>query len=435
MKGLLITYLLTYGGSVASLFNPFVGLLIYTFFGIVKPEATWSWAVPPGSYSRTIALALLVGWMVQGFGDWRFGRGRAIVGGLLGFWVLSVVGAAMAPNGAMAWHFVEQLTKIVLPILVGITTIDTIRKLKQLAWVIMLSQGYLAFEANLSYYRDGFNIIRELGMGGMTDNNAVAIAMDTGIGLAFFLGMQAAKGWQKALAFGSAALMAHSVLLSFSRGGMIGLIIVAFATFLLIPKQPKHYLLFLIAVLLVLRLAGKDVRERFGTSFAEGQQRDDSAHSRVELWKACGDIMCRRPLFGVGPDHFPLVASEYGFNQGKEAHSLWMQTGAELGIPALFCLLTYYGCCIVRLWPFSRERSAVPDPWLREAARMVIASLVGFMVSAQFVTLEGLEIPYYVALLGAGLLKVSSTSNNNRGVGILAGPSTRMPETFRVSTR
>jgi len=40
-------------------------------------------------------------------------------------------------------------------------------------------------------------------------------------------------------------------------------------------------------------------------------------------------------------------------------------------------------------------------------ARMVIASLVGFMVSSQFVSLEGLELPYYVVMIGAATLKVA----------------------------
>ena len=36
-------------------------------------------------------------------------------------------------------------------------------------------------------------------------------------------------------------------------------------------------------------------------------------------------------------------------------------------------------------------------------ARMVWASLVGFFVSAQFVSLEGLELPYYITLVGLGI--------------------------------
>jgi hypothetical protein len=50
----------------------------------------------------------------------------------------------------------------------------------------------------------------------------------------------------------------------------------------------------------------------------------------------------------------------------------------------------------------------VPDPFHRVAAQMTVAGLAGFLVSAQFVSLEALEIPYYVALLGMGALKLAS---------------------------
>ncbi len=78
-KGLLFTYGLTYGGALVSLFNPFSGLLIYICFAIVRPESMWFWSVPAGNYSRIIAIALLAGWAMHGFGSWRFGRARAIV--------------------------------------------------------------------------------------------------------------------------------------------------------------------------------------------------------------------------------------------------------------------------------------------------------------------------------------------------------------------
>ena len=37
---------------------------------------------------------------------------------------------------------------------------------------------------------------------------------------------------------------------------------------------------------------------------------------------------------------------------------------------------------------------------------MVCAALVGFILSAQFVSLEGLELPYYMTLVGLGSLKL-----------------------------
>jgi O-antigen ligase len=405
MKGLLFTYLLCYGGSVAALFNPFVGFLVYVAFAILKPDALWSWSISGGgSFSRVIALALLIGWALHGFGNWRFGKARGIVFAFVAFWLWSVLSAIAAPNQAVAWTFVEGMAKVLLPFLAGVTLLKSTQQLRQLVWVMVLCQGYLALEFNRAYY-SGYNIIRAVGFAGM-EEGSISIGMVTAVGLAFFLGNSTKVWWQKGLAFGTALLMLHVVLFAFSRGGMLGLIVLGFVSFLLIPKKPSHYAVFALVALLAVRLAGPEVRDRFSTSFETGQARDYSAQSRLDLWADCWDIMLNHPVLGVGPDHFPLVAASYGWKAGKEAHTLWLQLGAELGFPGLFFLLLMYGLCIMRLWPLARGREPVEDPFSGDAARMVIAGLSGFAVAAQFISLEGLEIPYYVALVGAGVLKL-----------------------------
>jgi O-antigen ligase len=165
-------------------------------------------------------------------------------------------------------------------------------------------------------------------------------------------------------------------------------------------------------VLIILALSGQEVRQRFTSVFADKEERDKSAESRLDLWQANFKVMMQHPLFGIGPHQWPVVAEEYGFEKGKEGHSLWFQTGAELGIPGLVALLAFYLIVIVRLWPYHGEGSAVPDPFYRDCARMVISALIGFAVSAQFVSITFLEIPYYVVLLGAGALKLLSTPQN-----------------------
>ena len=95
---------------------------------------------------------------------------------------------------------------------------------------------------------------------------------------------------------------------------------------------------------------------------------------------------------------------------GSVAHCLWLQTGAELGVPGLVLLLTFYGACALRLLPLAQQRQEHPvgDTWLPHAARMVLAaSLAGFVVTAQFLSIPGIEAPSYVALIGAGTLKLS----------------------------
>lgn len=405
MKGLIFTYALTYGGSLAALINPFYGLLIYVCFAIIKPEALWHWSVPAGNYSRIIAIALLAGWALAGFGRWDFGRAKVVVFALVGFLGWNAASAAFAANADVAWNAVESLFKIVLPFVVGVTIIDSVAQLKQLAWTIMLSQGYIAFEANVSYLQ-GNNWLMQQGFGGM-DNNCVAIALVCAAGFAFFLGLAETKMWRRWLAFFVAGLMAHAIMFSMSRGGMVALIVTGAASFVLIPKRPVYYAYLALAVAIGLAMAGPSVREEFATSFADKEKRDESAQSRVVMWGNCVDLMVANPAFGIGPRHFPLVVSQFGQYENKEAHSLWFQSAAELGVPGIALLITFYAAAMYTCWRLARQL----DPYAPDAAnscRMIVASLVGFVVAASFVSLIGLELPYYVAMIGAGYLKLAS---------------------------
>jgi probable O-glycosylation ligase (exosortase A-associated) len=411
MKGLIFTYLLTYGGSVAALIDPFYGLLVYVAFGILRPEGLWYWSLPGGgNYSRIVAIGLLVGWVLHGLGKWEFGRAGIVVFALIGYFAWSALSAPFAiANTDLAWMQVEEYAKIVLPFLVGITTIRSVRQLKQLMWVIVVCEGYLAYEFNMRYLYD-----YDFDPNGFTfeslDRNGIAITMVTSLGLAGFLGLYAEKLWQRLLVLGLAGLMVHVVLFSMSRGGMLALIVTAGVAFLVVPKKPAYVALFALGLIIGLRLAGPQVWERFGTSFASGEtgEREGSAQSRLELWTACFNVMVDHPVFGIGSNNWRLVAHLFGFNVGKDAHTMWLHVGAELGFTGLGLLLLFYGSCVWRLWKLGRPSSDVADPWYRYIAHMVIASIAGFAVSAQFVSVYGVELPFYIVLLGAGTLKLAS---------------------------
>jgi O-antigen ligase len=405
MKSAIFTYVLTYGGPIVSLVRPYYGFLIYVCFGIIKPDSLWFWSVPQGNYSRIVAIGFLLGWAVHGFGNWQFGRGSLIIGSMVGFWLVLLAGAMMAPIPDLGWQTVEPMAKVFLPILAAATLITSIKELRQLAWVIVISMGFLAYEFNLTYYSTVF-IPWEFYHGGL-DNNGIAITMVTGIGIAFYLGLYSERWWQRLLAFLAAALMAHVVLFSNSRGGMLSLLVTMAFCFVLTPKRPRDYLYLLLGAALIFRLAGAGVQERFMTSFAEEGTVEgaDRGGRRLDHWRACLDSMVRQPL-GVGPNHWPVTAPQYGLPQ-MAAHSTWLQMGAELGWPGLICLIGIYGVCIWRLWPLTRQRTPVPDPWIRYLARMVISGLVGFISSAQFVSSDGVELPYYIALIGAGTLRLA----------------------------
>jgi O-antigen ligase len=284
----------------------------------------------------------------------------------------------------------------------------------------MLSQAYVAYELNLSYWA-GFNRVYELGFAGM-DNNCNSIAAVTGTGLAFFLGIRQKNIYLKCFCFYCAGLMAHIPMIAMSRGGMLGLCVTGVVSFFILQRKPIHYLFFALAVVLGMRLAGPAVMQRFSSTFVDEGERDKSAQSRIEMWIACWDLTLRYPIFGVGPSNWGRYAPEYEFPAGKEAHTLWLQTSAEMGFPGIGLLLAFYGFTCWRLFKLIIRPPPGIDPFHLDVARMVIAALAGFAASATFVTIIGLEIPYYICAMGAASLKVwameSTQATQNQTWGI-----------------
>jgi O-antigen ligase len=406
MKALILTYLLTYGGALLALFEPLYGLYIYVAFAIISPETIWAWSVPQGgNYSRILAGAMLAGWAFRGFGSWNFGPTKGIVFGLLFFWLWSIVSATFAPNQQAARLFLEDISKIVLPVLVGLTIIDTTDKLIRLVWVIVLSATYLSWEITSYYLFSPAYSIEAIEQMAGTGRAVLGTGLLCTFTFALFLLLSSKSSYLKGLAFVCLILIGHSIFLTFSRGALFGLLVSLIIFFLLVPNKNRYLWALPFVIFLGYMMSGPQVWERFATIFASKHERDASAQSRIDLWRNCLDVIQQEPLLGVGPDHFLLISKRFGWDKPKEAHNLWLQMAAELGLPGALGLVLFYGLTGRGLIRLTRENFA--GPWFQLAAVACVAAIAGFVASSCFVTVQRLEIPYYVALVGAGLIKVS----------------------------
>ena len=405
MKGLVFTYLITAFGVSSSLFSPFYGFLAYVALAMLRPDFLWAHSINGGRFSMIVAVAMLASWAFRGFGNWDLGKAKPIVVTFVGFWMWTVMLAMGADSPAHAWYYVEQMGKILLPFLVGITTCKSIKDLKALAWVIVICEGYVCFEMNMWYFR-GYNYLYFIGFGGV-DNNSAAIGFVTVLGVAFFLFLNTESVVQKAILGGCMGMILHAILFSFSRGAMLATGIGVMISFFLIKKNSMHYTMFGVGLVMALALAGPEVRGRFFETFSkQNGKREASAQSRLDLWKDCWTLLKEDPVFGCGPDHWPLHAHEFGWEKGKEAHSLWVQTATETGFPGIIMFAGFYCLTILGCWRMLLRIPPNAPPWFGDSCRMTIAAIVGFGVAAQFVSLEALEVPYYVALLGAGSMLI-----------------------------
>jgi len=402
MKGLILVYLIAVFGSVGALRSPVIGLYIYVGFAVLRPQFIWGWAGDFGGISQYVGIATLIGWLLNGFGSLKVGPGRNIVRALVFFACWMALSSTQAIDKDVAYATLEPLMKFVMPFLIGVTILDTERRSFTMLWIIVLAMGYVSFEMNLEYWR-GYNIAGE-GFGGM-DNNCFGVALVATIGPAIALGLGAKNWYERMGAAVCAVLILHTTLLTFSRGAMVGLLVVGATAFIMMPKRPKYLAVLALVGLLAIRLTGPQLMARYATTVAESEERDGSSESRIDLWRDCIKLLIENPVFGIGPGNFPVVAKSLGYTAGKQAHSVWMQQAAETGAPGVLALFCVFAISIVKLWPLARQRLTDQNRSEVAVASGLIMSMVGFAVAGQFVSLGGLEIPYYAAMIGVVLLK------------------------------
>jgi O-antigen ligase len=402
MKGLILTYLITAIASAGSLRYPLWGLYAYVGYAVLRPQYMFQWAGDLSNMSLLLGVALLVGWALNGFGDWRLGKSRAIVVLLLFYTAWYGVSAALATDQTLAFGLWLELLKFVLPCCVGITLMKDEREWRTFLWIIVACQAYVGLEMNRNYLA-GWNSAAE-GYGWM-DNNCFGVSLVTVLGVAIALVVTSRKWYEKGLAAACAAVILHTALLTFSRGAMVGLLVVGGTAFLALPKRPSYLAVILATAIVGFQLTGPQLMARYATTFASDEDRDSSAQSRLDLWKDCLIVIQSAPVFGIGPANWRAVASQFGWGEGKSAHSVWMETAAEVGIPGVLALFAFFAIAALKLWPLARARLDDTNRYQVGAAMAVVLAVAGFASSGQFVSLAGLEVPYYVVMVGAAVLK------------------------------
>ena len=75
-------------------------------------------------------------------------------------------------------------------------------------------------------------------------------------------------------------------------------------------------------------------------------QEDASANDRLYLWNIALSLIPAHPVFGIGPDNFPLYAP-------NTPHNAYLQVGCEIGLPAL---MVYVAILLTGLYAAARAR-------------------------------------------------------------------------------
>lgn len=392
--------------TVRAFSDPAWALVSYYGLAVLRPQAIWQWALPTGIrwslYAALIAIVMSVKRLSATVP-------RAIGGGfiilLIAFGTLVVFSASAAKvSKAVAWTNTWEYVKIIIMMLVSALVICRIRHLHALAWVIVVCLLYLTYEVNFLYLFEGRLDIHKYGYGGL-DNNGAALMIAMVVPFCYASFAIHRKVWRWIL-LAAAFPVAHVIMLSYSRGAMLSSLVTGTGMVLTTKKRRGQAVLIgFLAVLLVLAMAGKEVRERFLS--IKKKDTDASAQSRFDSWEAGLKIAADYPLLGAGPRNSNFLAKQYGADlEGRTIHNVYIQLAADTGFPAagIYLLLIV----LSELWLWKTYKKVLPHVETDNECRTLAFinygafwSLFIFAFGSIFLSLEHFELPYLLMVIAA----------------------------------
>ena len=148
----------------------------------------------------------------------------------------------------------------------------------------------------------------------------------------------------------------------------------------------------------------EEFKQPIGVKEDSSSARFESArgNGRYQFWQSAVDAGEREPVTGIGPGTYEYFWAREGSRPGfvRDAHSLFLEAFAELGIPGLLLILGL----VAGIVAYAIRRASVSDinrPWLAAAA----AAAVAFTISAAIDwTWELAVVPVCFLLLAAAVL-------------------------------
>lgn len=225
---------------------------------------------------------------------------------------------------------------------------------------------------------------------------AAFMEMTAGVTLGMLLGRHMARNRKALLAF-ALVLMSVAIVLTGSRGGLLGLLSVTIFAFIASYKlrgktretgRGTRVALALSAIAFVLLTLGVVVFVGGGDSLLRGvgagELTGDISSGRLHFWAIALKIFAANPLIGAGLDAFGVAFTRNdtwnGVFRVEQAHNDYLQVLAEAGIAGLACLAVFIYLLFRKGWSVIGGSSG----FRREAAIGSLAGCFGVLVHSFF---------------------------------------------------
>lgn len=309
--------------------------------------------------------------------------------------------------------FDAVFTKFSKGVIVGLLIGLIIASVSQMRKLLYIQAGSIAFIAILSVaaHRTFGGRLYGIQKGILENPNdlAINIAINFPLCMAF---MFAAKGGIRKVIWAVSMIgMMYCVLITYSRSGMIALVITCLVCLWEYGVKQKRVLLLLGAGMFgVIALGVALTTPHFIARFQsltqgniEGSGDRGSLEAREELLRRSITLALQNPIFGVGPGNFPVLSGNW-----HVAHNSYTELAAEAGFPALFLFLLLFALSFRKVDQIRKLPGYAADENIRLWTSALWASLAAYVVGSMFASTEYNLFPYFMVGYVCALYRVAS---------------------------
>jgi O-antigen ligase len=371
----------------------FAGLFLFTFVLYFRP---YEWSVSLTGLSTIAfwiaAATLLVFVPTQLALEGNITARPAEVNLLLLLLLAALLSLTFAIDRSVAWWSLVEYSKVAAMFIVMVNVVRTELRLKLLLWLVILVSIVVSIAAVIDYRAgnlalEGRRIAGVIG-GLFSNPNDLALHLVVIVPIAIGLALATRNPLAKIFYLLCALLFISGIVVTFSRGGFMGLI--AAISVLAWKLARRARLVFALVGILVIgavvAVAPAAFRGRLGTTG------DASMAARTDDLKRSLYLAIRHPVFGIGMGNYIFYS-----NRAKATHNAYTQVAAEMGIAAGVFYIMFLVVPFKRLLGIEVEnrgqRKKPPHYYLVIGLQ---AALFGFMVTSFFSSVAYLWYPYYL---------------------------------------
>ena len=383
--------------------RPYIGLLVWSWLGYMNPNRLcYGFAISfPWVYLVAIVTLLSLLFSKESKRIPRSATSVLLVMFLL--WTGLTTFFAVVPDSA--WIQWQEFAKVLVMVFVTLILVNSRERMHWLVWMIVVSLGFYGVKGGLfTILSGGANHVFGPPASFIADNNALALALCMTLPLMRYLQLHSVRKVVRVGLIAGMLLTGVAVLGTYSRGGLIALVIVSCALYL--KSRGRLAVIFIVVVVgfTAYQFMPPKWAHRMGT--LQDASQTDSGETRIQSYEFAANVALHRPLLGGGflVDRSYSMWAQYGPAGAtrRAVHSIYFRVLGEQGFPGLILFLamlvvSWRSCSRVR----KRTRQLPEEKWAFDLASMLQVSLVAFMTAGAFLPMTYFDLAYQVMALCA----------------------------------